>query len=208
MYPIFEPHGKSNSGILTLSKTAISSAVRRSLPISSSLSKLLDLDRCYSVSRIPAENGKEFVLYNVHLSAYGGSDEIRAAQMNMLFSDMKTEYDKGNYCLAGGDFNHDFTGSSAVDLNGEEGAGSFDWAQPFPADLLPDGISRALDYTCGEQRPTCRNCDVPYREGNYTVIVDGFLHSANVTIEYLENVQLSFADSDHNPVAIKFSLQA
>ena len=208
MYPIFEPHGKSNSGILTFSKTAISSAVRRSLPISSSLSKLLDLDRCYSVSRIPAENGKESVLYNVHLSAYGGSDEIRAAQMNMLFSDMKTEYDKGNYCLAGGDFNHDFTGSSAVDLNGEEGAGSFDWAQPFPADLLPDGISRALDYTCGEQRPTCRNCDVPYREGNYTVIVDGFLHSANVTIEYLENVQLSFADSDHNPVAIKFSLQA
>lgn len=206
MYPIFNPHGKSNSGILTLSKYAVTSAVRRSLPISTSLSKLLDLDRCYSVSRIPVESGKELVLYNVHLSAYGGSDEIRTAQMNMLFSDMKTEYDKGNYCLAGGDFNHDFTGSSAVDLNGEEGAGSFDWAQPFPADLLPDGISRALEYSCGEARPTCRNCDVAYVEGNYTVIVDGFLHSGNINVEYLENVQLSFADSDHNPVVIKFSL--
>lgn len=207
MYPVFNPHGKSNSGILTLSKYVVSSAVRRSLPISTSLKKLVDLDRCYSVSRISVENGKEFVLYNVHLSAYGGSDEIRTAQMNMLFTDMKEEYDKGNYCLAGGDFNHDFTGTSATDLNGEEGKTAFDWAQPFPADLLPDGITRAIDYTCGEVKPTCRNCDVPYKEGNYTVIVDGFLYSANIKIEYLENVQLSFADSDHNPVLIKFALQ-
>ena len=56
--------------------------------------------------------GKELVLYNVHLSAYGGSDEIRTAQMTMLFNDMKAEYEKGNYTVCGGDFNHDFTGDS------------------------------------------------------------------------------------------------
>ena len=108
MYPLHEPHGKSNSGILTFSKNGFSSALRRSLPIADDMKKLLDLDRCYSVSRIPTENGKEFLLYNVHTSAYGGSDEIRAAQMTMLFSDMQAEYANGNYCVAGGDFNHDF----------------------------------------------------------------------------------------------------
>lgn len=208
MYPIFQPHGRSNSGILTLSAYKAVAAVRRSLPISTGFSKFLDLDRCYSLMRVPTDDGKELVLYNVHLSAYGGSDEIRAAQMNMLFFDMKSEYDKGNYCIAGGDFNHDFTENSAVVLNGAEGAGSFEWAQPFPSEMLPQGILRADDYTCGTQMPSCRNCDVPYKEGNYTVIVDGFLYSQNVCVSYLENVQTGFKDSDHNPVVMKFSLAA
>lgn len=208
MYPIFQPHGRSNSGILTLSAYGIRSATRRSLPISAGFSKFLDLDRCYSVVRVPTDDGKEFILYNVHSSAYGGSDEVRTAQMQMLFLDMKSEYDKGNYCIAGGDFNHDFTGNSAVTLNGAEGAGSFEWAQPFPVEMLPQGICRADEYSIGKQMPSCRNCDVPYQEGNYTVIVDGFLYSQNVRVGYLENVQTGFKDSDHNPVVMKFSLAA
>ena len=207
MYPIFSPHGKSNSGIFTLSKYNIDSALRRSLPISTSFSKFLDLDRCYSVSRIPVENGKELVLYNVHLSAYGNSDEIRTAQMTMLFEDMKKEYDAGNYCVCGGDFNHDFTGTSTQDLNGG-GSVDFGWAQPFPADLLSNyaGISRATSYNGGVVAPTCRNCDVAYKAGNFTIIVDGFMVSANVHVTYLENVQTEFVYSDHNPVVMKFEL--
>lgn len=206
MYPIFEPHGKSNSGMMTFSAFTVRSAVRRSLPISTGLSKLLDLDRCYTVSRVDTDNGKQLVLYNVHLSAYGGSDEIRTAQMTMLFEDMKAEYDKGNYAVCGGDFNHDFTGNSSQELNGKDA--DFGWAMPFPADLLPDGITRATNYASGIQEPTCRNCDVPYVKGNFTIIVDGFLVSDNVTVEYLQNVQTEFVYSDHNPVVMKFSLNA
>jgi len=207
MYPIFNPHGKSNSGILTLSDIDMTSSTRRSLPISSSLSKFLDLDRCYSVSRINVTNGKELVIYNVHMSAYGGSDEIRTAQMTMLFDDMQKEYEKGNYCVCGGDFNHDFTGNSTQVLNGGANV-DFGWAQPFPAELINkySGITRAIDYTIGEQKPTCRNCDIPYKDGNFTIIVDGFLVSANVTVTYLENVQTGFEYSDHNPVVMKFLL--
>ena len=206
MYPFLQPHGKSNSGIVTFSKAGITSSTRRSLPISQSLSKFLDLDRCYTVSRIPAENGRELVLYNVHLSAYGGSEEIRTAQMTMLFNDMQSEYEAGNYCVCGGDFNHDFTGDSTQKLNGGETT-DFGWAQPFPAQLLPEGISRCTAYTADELQPTCRNCDVPYKEGNFTIIVDGFLVSDNVTVTYLENVQTGFAYSDHNPVLLRFILQ-
>jgi endonuclease/exonuclease/phosphatase family metal-dependent hydrolase len=206
MYPILEPHGSSNSELLTYTSITATSSLRRSLPISTSVSKFLDLDRCYSVTRIPVENGKELVLYNVHLSAYGNSDEIRTAQMTMLFEDMQAEYEKGNYCVCGGDFNHDFTGDSTQVLNG--GANTdYGWAQPFPEELLPDGILRCDNYTAGVELPTCRNCDVPYEEGNFTIIVDGFLVSANVTVERLENVQTGFVYSDHNPVVMEFVLQ-
>ncbi len=204
MYPFTQPHGASNSGILTLSRYNISSSLRRSLPISESVSKFLDLDRCYSVSRLPAENGKELVIYNVHLSAYGGSDEIRKAQMTMLFEDMKKEYEKGNYCVCGGDFNHDFTGDSTQKLNGGQNV-DFGWAQPFPVSYLPDCIKRCTSYE--NLVPTCRNCDVPYEKGNFTIIVDGFLVTENVEVVKTENVDTQFVYSDHNPVVLQFKLK-
>ena len=205
MYPFTQPHGASKSGILTLSKYNISSSLRRSLPISQSFSKFLDLDRCYSVSRIPTENGKELVLFNVHLSAYGGSNEFRTAQMTMLFEDMKKEYEKGNYAVCGGDFNHDLTGDSTQKLNGGAQV-DFGWAQPFPKDLLPDCISRCMNYE-GELTPTCRNCDIPYKEGNFTIIVDGFLVSENVNAVKVQNIKTDFKYSDHNPVLLEFKLK-
>ena len=83
MYPILEPHGASNSGLLTMSRAHIDSALRRSLPISTGLKKLLDLDRCYSICRIPVENGKELILVNLHTSAYGTDASQGNAQMEM-----------------------------------------------------------------------------------------------------------------------------
>ena len=204
MYPLTKPHGSSNSEIMTLSRYDITAGLRRSLPISTGISKLLDLDRCYSKSRVAIAGGKELVLYNVHLSAYGGSDEIRAGQMTMLFNDMKEEYDAGNYCVCGGDFNHDFTGTSTQDLNPGTGSTDFGWAQPFPADMLPSCITRCTNYATLE--PTCRNCDVPYVEGNFTIIVDGFLVTENVTCVSVENVNKKFVYSDHNPVKMQFRL--
>lgn len=205
MYPLTSPHGASNSGILTFSSFNITSAKRRSLPISESLSKFLDLDRCYSVSRLPVEDGKELVIYNVHLSAYGSSDEIRTAQMTMLFNDMKAEYDKGNYTLCGGDFNHDFTGDSTQKLNGGQTV-DFGWAQPFPEKLLPSGIKRCMNYG-GTLTPTCRNCDIPYKKGNFTIIVDGFLISDNIEEIKTTNISTDFEYSDHNPVLLEFKLR-
>ena len=204
MYPIFEPHGASKSSIATFSNISITSSLRRSFPISTSFSKFLDLDRCYSVTRISVENGKELLLYNVHSSAYGGSDEIRSAQMTMLMNDMASEYEKGNYVVCGGDFNHDFTGSSSEELNGyfdDQG-----WAQPFPEELIPEGFSRCIDYKDGEISPTCRNCDIPYKEGNYTIIVDGFIVSDNVECVTVQNIQTGFEYSDHAPVSMTFKL--
>ena len=206
MYPLTQPHGASNSGLMTLSKTDVTSALRRSLKISEGFSKFLDLDRCYSVSRIPTDNGKELVLYNVHTSAYGGSDEIRTSQITQLTQDMLEEYKKGNYCVCGGDFNHDFTGDSTFVFGGTE-IGEFGWAQPFPAELLPEGISQCLAYDDAEPIPTCRNCDVPYGPDCKVFIIDGFLVSDNVSVTELHNIDAGFSYSDHNPVLMRFELR-
>ncbi len=207
MYPFDEPHGASYSSIATFSRYQIQSSLRRSLPISTSLSKFLDLDRCYSVSRIEVQNGKELVIYNVHSSAYGGNDEIRAAQMSMLMNDMSAEYAKGNYVICGGDFNHDFTGDSTQKLNNGMDSLDFGWAQPFPEELIPDGFSRCISYKDGAINPTCRDCDIPYEEGNFSIIVDGFIISDNVECVELENIVTGFEYSDHNPVVMKFKLK-
>ena len=205
MYPFTQPHGASNSGIMTLSRTAVTSAERRQFEISSGFSKFLDLDRCYSVSRIPVSDRKELILYNVHASAYGGSDAIRTSQMTQLMNDMKSEYDKGNYCVCGGDFNHDFTGDSTLVLGGDE-LTEFGWAQPFPTDLIPDGISQCLAYDDPELIPTCRNCDVPAGPDCQVFVVDGFLISDNVRCLELHNVDAEFQYSDHNAVVMRFAL--
>ena len=205
MYPLTKPHGASNSGLLTLSSVNISSSLRRSLPIATDFKKILDLDRCYSISRIPVENGKELILVNLHTSAYGTDASQGNAQMEMLFADLKAEYEKGNYVVCGGDFNHDFTGDSREYFNpGTDEIHS--WCQPFPAELLPEGLSRCTDYAEG-MVSTSRNTDIPYSEKSFTVILDGFIVSDNVSCSYVQNIDTGYQYTDHNPVVMKFNLK-
>lgn len=204
MYPLTKPHGASRSGLLTLSSKDISSALRRSVPIATDLKKLLDLDRCYSISRIPVENGKEMVLINLHLSAYGTDAAQGNAQLEMLFADMQKEYEAGNYVVCGGDFNHDFTGDSVPYFNnGSEER--FTWCQPFPDDILPAGFVKCTDYAEG-MIPSTRNTDIPYSEDSFTVTLDGFIVSDNVRYNYVQTVDSGFTYSDHNPVVLRFEL--
>ena len=205
-YPVLEPHGKSNSGIATFSNMTITSGLRRQLPVSTGFSKILDLDRCYSISRINVENGKELVVFNTHLSAYGSSGDLKAEQLKMLFSDMKKEYDSGNYVICGGDFNADFTGTSASELNAE-GYEERSWAQPLDDALIPEGIIKCTNYDNTETIATVRDCDVAYGPDNFVAIVDGFLVSDNIEVKHLENVWAGFEYSDHNPVYMQFELK-
>lgn len=205
MYPLWHPHGASNACLLTESVFDVTSALRRSLPIATGPKKLLDLDRCYSVCRIPVENGKELVVLNAHLSAYGTDASQGDAQLEMLFSDMAAEYEKGNYVICGGDFNHDFPGNSRETLNpGTERI--YSWCQPLPVEKLPEGLSLCLDYAEGLVAST-RDTDIPYGPDSFTVVLDGFIISDNVRCNYNQVVDTGFLYSDHNPVVIRFVLQ-
>ena len=204
-YPILEPHGKSRAGITLYSAFPIESAVRRSFPISTSFSKFFDLDRCYSVSRIPVENGKYLCLYAIHMSAYGNSDTIREGQIRMLCEDMAGEYAQGNYVICGGDFNHDLKALT-------DGSERESWAYPFPREELPEGFSFCLDSFSQEEREqmwnSARNADMEYAEGvTYTVTLDGFILSDNVVCEEYTHVKTGYLYSDHDPVILDFSLK-
>ena len=205
-YPFLQPHGASHSGLLTLSTARIASATRRSLPISESVSKFIDLDRCYSVNHIQTENGKELVVINAHLSAYGTDSDLQAQQLQKLFGDMQQEYEKGNYVICAGDFNHDFTGHSKEHFN-DEVPEQYSWAAEFPDEMIPAHFDKLTDYHRGLTIPSCRNCDKPYGPDCFTLIVDGFIVSDNVESAFMDVVNNQFLYSDHNPVVLKFKLK-
>ena len=205
-YPFNEPHGKNKASLVTFSKYEMTSALRRSLPISTSFSKFFDLDRCYSITRIPVEKGKELCLYNVHLSAYGNSDEIRAGQVGMLCEDMKADFEKGNYVICGGDFNHDLK-NKEYDAENE-----YSWAYPFPREMLPENFSLSIDAFLDEEKEamadSARNTDMEYVEGvTFTVTLDGFIVSDNVEVTEYENIHTGYQYSDHDPVRMRFILK-
>lgn len=206
-YPITQPHGKSVSGIMTFSKLQITSSVRRSLPVETGLMKMVDLDRCYSVSRVPVENGAELVLYAVHLSAYSSDGTIAVEQLRLLLADMQAERDKGNYVVCGGDFNKDLLDTSA-EVFGVSGEG-YTWAQRFPTELL-EGTDMTLvtPYDPAHPVPTCRNADAPYHEGQFVLTIDGFMVSDNVEVSESHVIDTGFSSSDHNPVHMTFSLKS
>ena len=204
-WPLTEPHGASRAGQVTFSRFRAESALRRSLPVETGLTKFLDLDRCYSVTRIPVEGGRELCLYNAHLSAYTSDGTIATEQLQLLLADMAAEYAAGNYVICGGDFNKDLLGDSGsvFGVSGED----YTWAQAFPEELIPEEITLVSSLDADAPVASCRNANEAYNPAtSFRITVDGFLVSANVEAES-RVLDTGFAWSDHNPVTLKFVLK-
>lgn len=203
-YPFNDMHGKTEAGLVTLSKYKINSVERRSYPIADDLSKLFDLDRCFTVSRLAVDNGKELVLINSHMSAYDKGGIIRASQLELLTSVMSEEYNNGNYVVVGGDFNH---------ILSEEMVGHFESGQLTPSWIavlsdedIPSGFAIAKAQN-REEVSTCRSADIPYEKGvNYTAVIDGFIVSDNIEFSAI-NIETDYAWSDHQPVVLTITLK-
>lgn len=202
-YPFHEPIGATEAGLLTLSRFPVAAAQRRSYPVDESFpTKFFDLDRCFSLLRLPVEGGGELVLINSHMSAYDEGGRVREAQMEMLCRVLEEERAKGHWVLVGGDFNHAFAESISAFQSGQQQP---DWVYPFPEEALPAGFSlvKAQNLT---GVATCRSTDIPYAEGvNYQAVLDGFIASENLLVE-AENLDTGYRYSDHNPVRLRFTL--
>ncbi len=202
-YPIGDPHGAVNAGLLTIGDAHVSTATRYSYPVDESFPmKFFDLDRCFLVERLPVSNGKELVLINSHMSAYDEGGLIRAQQFELLANVMAKEAAEGDYVIVGGDWNHALCSSEELY---ESDFQVPSWVSKFDESLLPQGFSvvRAENI---ESVPSCRNNDIPYEEGyTYTVTVDGFVVSGNVKAT-AKNIDAGFQYSDHNPVLLTFEL--
>ena len=197
--------GHVESGLYTLSEARPVSAERISLPVPFSWPvRLVNLKRCLLVSRYPVKDTeKELVLINLHLEAYD-SGEGKEAQTRQLVSFMQEEYAKGNYVIAGGDFNQRFTNIDQSAYPVYEGM----W-QPGEINAVDfgDSFTLLMDNTT----PTCRSLDRPLAgadsEGFQFYLIDGFIVSANVTPDAVETLDFGFTCSDHNPVRMAFTLQ-
>lgn len=208
IYPFNDHIGSIQSGIATFSKYEIAESVRRSFPVDESfVNKFFDLDRCFVVNRLNIEGSdKQLVLVNLHMSAYDEGGVIRAQQLEMLKNFISAEYSKGNYVIAGGDWNHDIADSLEYFPSQQQIPA---WVQQITEEDIPDGFSFAKTLNA----PTCRAAEMPYTEGvNYTVVIDGFLVSDNIQIETISNIDTingkdtSFLYSDHNAVKMSFTL--
>lgn len=202
-WPPTAPHGRVSSGLLTLSDANVTSATRRSYPVDESFpTKFFDLDRCFAILRVPVSDGHELVLVNSHMSAYDAGGTVRARQLSMLRGVLLEERAKGNYVIAGGDWNHALCGSLELYPSQQQVP---DWVSVLNDEDLPQGFSVVHAQNL-EEVATCRGDDIPYQPGvTYVTTVDGFVVSDNVSAT-ATNVDTGFSTSDHNPVALRFSL--
>ena len=198
------PIGKVNSGVFTTTDYAIDRAERVSLPCPFSWPvNTANLKRCLLVSYLPIEGSdRQLVLVNLHLEAYDDG-EGKIAQTRQLNEFIQAEYEKGNYVIAGGDFNQIFPGSLEVYPNTHPEL----WEPGvLTEDMLPVGWSYAYDLRV----PSCRLLNRPYdpedTENTQHYVIDGFILSPNVTLESVETLDEGFIASDHNPVLLRVTL--
>ncbi|WP_268912591.1 endonuclease/exonuclease/phosphatase family protein [Lentilactobacillus sp. SPB1-3] len=204
-YPITRPIGRAKSGIVTLTKTKMTNSTRYQLPIDTNLSKIVDLDRAISVTRIPVSNGKTLSLINVHLSAFTKNQKVMNAQLTKVFNRMKTEARNGNYVIVGGDYNHDMLQNSPSVFHTT--AKRLSWTHPFPVAKIPHEFKLVTKGLRQAEIPSVRNNNMVYRQGKtYVSFADGFIVSKNVIPEKVHVKNLHFAHSDHNPVVLNFKL--
>ena len=221
-YPLYDMHGKSLAALSTFSKYQLKNAKRVEYTISNSLSKLFDIDRCFSVVETKVENGKTLYIINSHMSAYDKGGTIRQEQIKEL-NDFITEcYFNGDYIVIGGDFNHDLlTNNSDFEYTKDN--------RPFNNTLKdPDWVASYFDenknsplvdgfkVVASDNVPTCRNNDVEW-DVNYTYrcVVDGFVVSDNIEVIEHYNIETKngnlglngFAYSDHQPAYLEFKLK-
>ncbi|WP_283679752.1 endonuclease/exonuclease/phosphatase family protein [Lentilactobacillus sp. Marseille-Q4993] len=205
-YPITHPIGKAKSGIVTIAKTKINDSTRYKLPIDTNFSKFFDLDRAISVTHIPVNNGKQLAVINVHLSAFTKNRAVQKAQLNKLFNQMTSEYDKGNYVMVGGDYNHDMLQDSPKLFHTT--SKRLSWTHPFPIQQIPNHFHLVTKGLKAAGIPSVRNNNIPYKQGKtYVSFADGFMISDNVRADSIRVKNLKFAHSDHNPVVMQFELK-
>lgn len=194
--------GRVEAGLMTMSRYSVEKATRLQLPCPFSYPiRLANLKRCVMIDRIAIpDSDRELVIINLHLEAYD-SGEGKIEQTNMLRKLLTEEAAKGNYVIAGGDFNQEF---SNADTSGYPQISEDLW-MPGTIDVTEFGDD--FTFVTDDTNPSCRSLDQPYagsdRENFQYYLIDGFIVSGNVNVETINTLDLGFVSTDHNPVVMQ-----
>ncbi len=200
--PFTNPMGHAKSGIFSASKYGFTEAKRYAYPLIAPWpQRLFLLHRCFILLRIPLKTGRDLVVINTHNTAYIYDSTLRMKELHILRKKMTDEYAKGNYVVAGGDWNQNPPGfKPSGNFNGQRFvAAKLQLASGF----FPNNWTIAYD----NKAPSNRQNYKPFVKGeNGTTVIDFFVLSPNIELLTVKNIDLNFSDSDHNPVFAKIKL--
>ena len=144
------------------------------------------------------DTGRNWVLINIHLSAFDEGARTRANQIYALKEIARKAYARGDHVIIGGDWNLRLSPAAFPHTTA---AKDLFWVHDVPADALPEGWHWAVDHTV----PTVRTMQKPFVRGeNFTFVIDGFAVSPNVEILDVTATDLGFEQTDHHPVLGRF----
>ena len=200
---LLPPYKKVTSGLTTLSRKAVLSAERVSLPQNGGA---LSHDRCMLVSEFEVEKtDKKLVVINFELDAYI-SEDIKTQQFKAVTDYAQKRAENGDYVIIGGSF------YKAI----EEAAARYELSsknkwnpEEFSVyDIVPKGWVFAFDSTV----PSARILSAPYNsvaepEEKQVYCADGYILSPNIDVVMVATVDQEFRYSAHNPVMLSVKLK-
>lgn len=203
--PLLEPwqvYGKVSSGLATYATLETSEAYRLQLPGNFSWpTRIFQLDRCLLVTRHPLPNGKELVVFNVHHSAYDKTGALKKEEMAFTKALLLEEYNKGNYVIAGGDWNQcpPFFRFDSF-MPGKSGA----YTQ---INIEAEFMGADWQWMYDPRMATNRKLADPYQKGETSVtLIDFYLVSPNIRVNQVKGIDTGFQFSDHQPVWMEVTL--
>lgn len=201
-FPIHDPMAGVHAGLLSLSRFKASEVIRFAGPLNFPWPKcLFFMDRCLLLNRYPISGDTSLVVINIHNSAWSEGAELRTAEIGLLREVILAEYAKGNFVVAGGDWNLNPPGFHPAGYKGRDKV----WIMPPPIDkdFMPEGWQWAFDT----QNPSNRDVSKAYQKGKtLSTVIDFFLLSPNIRLLSVKTLNLGFEHSDHNPVFLNIRL--
>jgi len=200
--PFTEPMGSVRAGLQTAGKYIPTQSTRYSFPGNFDWpTRIFELDRCFMVNRYHLVNGKELLIINTHNSAFDDGT-LKRQHIEYLILFLKKEADKGNYFVVGGDWNQNPPGLDVSRFGNHSDSESFILSM-IDKDIFPSKWIWAYDPTT----PTNRSNVKPYEKGkSSTTVLDFFLLSSNLKVNFITAIDLNFENSDHQPVIMSFEL--
>jgi endonuclease/exonuclease/phosphatase family metal-dependent hydrolase len=196
--PLFDPLGRVEAGMMTLSKRNPQQALRLALPqLHNWPVKYFMLDRAAVVTKHPLEDQKALVVINIHNSAYVEDAKALQEEIAVIKAYASEEVAKGNHVIAGGDWNQNPPGFSSREAED---------VISLAYQLKDTAMGHRWQWAYDSITPTKRSLAEPYSGSNKQTSIDFFALSPGIQVESVRVLPLDFKYSDHEPVYLRVKL--
>ena len=199
--PLFNPMARVISGLSFFSRYTFSMASQVVFPENYAWPKKLFMpDRCFILAKFDCSSGKKLHIINTHNSAFDDGT-LCYSQLKLLYEYMQEAYRKGDYIIAGGDWNMNPAGYANIHFISKDSA----FALPDLSSIR--GPDSTWTIAFDPRYPTNRDVSTPYIPGlTPTTIIDYYICSPNINVLEVKTLYNGFKNSDHQPVYLRFEL--